>query len=94
MAVSCSITPKAIFETTINPASVAAGADGTDQTFTVTGFGLTASDFIIVAMPSLEADLVVCNAHVSANDTIKIRFCNQSAGAIDPASQTIKVIVF
>lgn len=94
MAVSCSITPKAIFETTVNPASVAAGADGTDQTFTVSGFGLTTSDFIIVTFPSLAADLMVCNAHVSANDTIKVRFCNQSAAPIDDAAQTMKVIVF
>lgn len=94
MAVTTAITPIAAFDTTVNPASVAAGANGTDQTFTVTGYGLNTSHMILVAFPSLEADLVFCNAHVSANDTIKVRFCNQSAGAIDPASQTMKVLVF
>jgi len=91
MALRAAITPSYIREVTIDPASIAA-TTVVDQTFTVSG--LRTDMFVVVAMASLEANVTFCNAHVSANNTLKIRFRNRTAGAIDPASQTAKIIAF
>jgi hypothetical protein len=94
MAMQTAVTVKKIIETSITIASIAAGADGTDQTFTISGEGLTSDDFVLLAIPGLTADCMFCNAHISANDTLKVRFENQSAAPIVPGAMTAKIIVF
>jgi hypothetical protein len=85
---------KRIIETTLTVAEVVAGADGTDQTFSITGYGLTAEDFVKVHFTDLDADLMFCNEHISANNTLKIRFSNQSAGNITAGATVTKILVF
>ncbi|MER5420336.1 hypothetical protein [Streptosporangium roseum] len=76
---------------TIDFASIAAGAVGTD---TVTVTGAATGDFVLVAPPgNLNAGLVVFG-FVSAANTVTIRVLNGTAGAIDPASASWKVTVF
>lgn len=79
------------FETTIDPASVAANV-APDQTFTVSGVEL-GQQVAMAVMPDLEANLSISNVHISADDTVKIRFCNPTAGAINPASQTLRLLI-
>jgi hypothetical protein len=93
MPMRTAITPRKIIETTLTIAEVVAGADGTDQTFTVNE-GLTAENFVMVRFTDLDADLMFCNEHISANNTLKIRFSNQSAGNITAGATTTKILVF
>lgn len=74
----------------INVGSVAANTTA-EQTFTVPGLRL--GDFVHVAKPSLNAGLGVCNARVSANNTLALTFNNNTAGAIDPAAETYLICV-
>jgi hypothetical protein len=69
---------------TINPASIAAGADAT-QTVTMTG---AATSDVVTATPEggLEAGLSFF-AYVSAANTITLVIRNHTAGAVDPASR-------
>ena len=55
--------------------------------------GAVSGDYVILGLPSgLEAGLIV-NGRVSSNDTVTVRVSNITAGAIDPASATYKVMV-
>lgn len=72
---------------TVDLASVTAGAV-TEKTLTITGAAL--GDTVIMTVPAagLTAGLCVCDARVSATDTVKVRVINGSAGTIDEASGT------
>lgn len=70
---------------TVDPASVAANTSG-ETTVTVTG--AATGDTVVVAAPDLEDNLGI-SAYVSAADTVTVRLTNVTAGAIDPASQTM-----
>ena len=76
-------------DVTIDPGSVGAAA-GLDVTATVGG--LRTGYPVSVWAESLEADLVICNAHCSAANTLKFRLVNPTAAPIDPASQTFRVV--
>jgi hypothetical protein len=71
---------------TMDFGSVSAGvtADSTGATIT----GAAAGDFVQVSATVQTAGLVY-TGYVSATDTVKTRISNVSAGAIDPASQTL-----
>ena len=75
----------------VDVASVAANITA-EQTFAVTG--LKVGDFVAVNKPSLNTGLGVCNARVSAANTLAITFNNNTAGAVDPASETYLVFWF
>lgn len=74
-------------EITVDLASVNADTEA-DATATVTG--AAAGDIVILnpKTAALTAGLLVCQAHVSAADTVKFRISNRSGGAIDEASAT------
>jgi hypothetical protein len=76
-------------EFTVNPAEVDA-AVSLDVTATVAG--LKVGYPVRVWAPDLEADLVICNEHCSAADTLTFRLVNVTALAINPASQTMYVV--
>lgn len=80
-----------IITQSLDVASVAANTTA-EQTFTVTG--LAVGDAVIVNKPALNAGLGVCNARVSAANTLALTFNNNTAGAIDPAAETYTIIVF
>lgn len=83
--------PAKKFSATINPTSVA-NATAANQTFTVSGL-TTDMDIVGICMPSLEAGVTISNAFVSATNTLSIRFSNNTAAPIDPASQTVRFSV-
>jgi hypothetical protein len=59
-----------------------------EQTFTVSG--LVATDIAVSAnKPSLSAGIGVCNARVSAANTLAIQFVNASTAAVTPAATEI-----
>ena len=76
---------------TIDVASVAANTTA-EQTFTVPG--LATNMYVAVSKPSLNAGLGVCNARVSAANTLALTFNNNTAGAIDPAPETYLLFWF
>lgn len=77
---------------TIDIASIAANVCATDSTITVTG-AVTGAECIVGSPAALNAGLQQ-SCYVSAADTVKLRTCNNTAGAIDPASATYSVRVF
>jgi len=72
---------------TVDLASVATLAT-TEKTLTITG--AVAGDSVILNAPAagLTAGMVICDARVSAADTVKLRVFNGSAGTVDEASGT------
>lgn len=77
--------------TTVDPASLAAGAAGSASTFTVPGARL--GDFVVGSFASPTSGLQI-QASVSATDTVAIGFVNSTAGIIDLAAGTVYVRVF
>ena len=77
-----------VAQVTIDPASVATITTA-EQTFTVPG--LLPGDFVFVNKPSNTTGLGVCNARVSAANTLAISFVNPTAGGVDAASESWKV---
>jgi len=75
----------------IDVASVAANTTA-EQTFTVTG--LTTDMMVFVNKPSVSAGLGICNARVSAANTLAITFNNNTAAPIDPAAETYLIFWF
>ena len=61
---------------------------------TVTVNGARANDPCLVAPPAAPDAEISFTAFVSANDTVTVRAANNSAGAVNPASATYRVMVF
>jgi hypothetical protein len=80
----------ASYSATWDPASIADGSMA-EADFTCTG--VTLGDFVI---PSASIDLagLALVAHVTAADTITAMLINNSGGAIDLSSMTIRFLVF
>lgn len=76
-------------DATLNFPSVAALSE---QSLTVSVIGARVGDFATVSTATHTAGLIY-NAVVTANDTVTIYAQNYTAGAIDPASATYRVIV-
>jgi hypothetical protein len=84
-----SAVPKFARALTLNPTSVPAASIAV-ETFSVAG--LDPTDMLVVASaPSLEAGITLVSARVSAKNVLELTFRNNTAGAIDPASQTFFV---
>lgn len=69
--------------TSDNPASIAAGAEGS-ATLTITG--ADTGDMIFVSPRGLLAGLAVADVTVTATDTVVVKLVNTSAGALDDAA--------
>jgi len=79
------------FDVTINPASVAANTTA-EQTFTVNGLG--ANDIpLVVLKPSATAGVGIVGWRNAGANTIGITFVNATAGAIDPPSESYKIVI-
>lgn len=74
---------------TYDPASLADAA-GATTTVTVTGAAL--GDFAVASF-SLDLQGITLTAWVSAADTVSVRFQNESGGALDLASGTLRACV-
>lgn len=69
----------------VDLASIAASS-AADATLTISG--AAAGDSVIINAAGLTAGLLLCQAYVSAADTVTVRLYNTTAGAIDEASAT------
>lgn len=63
------------------------------STITVTVTGARSGDAVVVR-PETAVNGIIVDGHVSASDTVTIRAVNYSSGAVDPAEQDYRVIVF
>jgi hypothetical protein len=72
--------------------SIAAGTCAADQNITVAGAAAGAE--CVVGGHSNFTGALMAQCFVSAPDTVKLRVCNNSAGAVDPPAQTHSVRVF
>lgn len=79
------------FDVTLNPASVA-GATSAEQTFTVNGLGVNDIPLAVIK-PTATAGVGIVGFRVTAANTLGITFMNATAGAIDPPSETYKIVV-
>lgn len=68
-----------------------AGQTQSSTTVTVTG---ARSGAVVLVTPLADTSGVIYSGVVTANDTVTIYAKNYTAGAIDPASTTFRVIVF
>lgn len=75
---------------TVDPASVASGVTGTD---TITVPGVALGDMVICFASSVSEGNMTIRCYVSAADTVTILYANNTAGAVDLASSTFKVLV-
>lgn len=71
--------------TSDNPASIAAGAEGTAV---LTIEGADTGDLVFVTARALLAGLVVCEATVTAADTVSVKLLNTGGGALDDAASS------
>lgn len=71
--------------TSDNPASIAAGAEGT-AVLTITG--ADTGDLVFVTARALLAGLVVVEATVTAADTVSVKLLNTGGGALDDAASS------
>lgn len=76
---------------TVDAASVAANTSAT-QNFTIAGLRVDMS-VVAIDMPSLDAGLVISDAWVSAANTLTVRFGNLTGTPINPASQTMNLLL-
>lgn len=79
-----------IIEASLTPAEVAT-ITAPAQTFTVTG--LKTGDAVFVTPPGQQAGVAICNAYVSAADTLSIQFVNPTAGNLTPTAGTHVITV-
>lgn len=75
---------------TYDPASLADGVGATSTGATVTGAAL---GDLVLASNGVDLQGITCNSYVSAADTCKTRFQNESGGVLDLASATIRYLV-
>ncbi len=67
--------------------------DGAGATTTVTVTGAALGDFVVGVSHSVDLAGITVTAYVSAADTVSVRFQNESGGAVDLASGTLRVAV-
>lgn len=65
----------------------------TQATQTVAVTGVRSGDIVIVR-PTTAVNGIITDGTVTADDTVTVRAVNYSSGAIDPASQVYRVLVF
>lgn len=68
-----------------NPASIAAGAEGT---VTLTISGADTSDLVFVTARALLAGLVVVEATVTAANTVEVKLLNTGGSGLDDAASS------
>lgn len=82
---SVCIPTKISGQITTDPANISA-ASVLKHSMTIPG--VKVGDVVFVQAPSLENNLSLGDAYVSAANTVIVRIINPTAGAINPASQT------
>lgn len=72
--------------------NVANLADGAGATSSVTVPGAALGDFVLVSLAVDLQDMIV-TGYVQAADTVEVRVQNESTGAVDLASATLRIAV-
>jgi len=75
---------------TVNPTSVLANV-AVAEAFTVAG--VKAGDFVIAFTLPLSVAVAAVHAEVTDDDEVTVTFINPTAGALDPAADTLTVFV-
>lgn len=86
-----SSVPQFVQEVTLNPANVPSSSTSV-ETFTITGIRLNTM-YHCDAL-SLEAGLAIIGCRPTATNTLELTFFNPTVAAINPASQTFRIIGF
>jgi len=60
---------------------------------TVTVQGVRVGDFVHVTPPSQTAGVAICNARVSAPNTVSVQFVNPTAAGVTPAAGVHKFLI-
>lgn len=68
-------------------------ADGAGATTTVTVTGAALGDFVVGVSHGVDLAGITVTAYVSAANTVSVRFQNESGGAVDLASATLRAVV-
>lgn len=76
-----------LVQKTYDPAAIAA-ATSANNSVTLNVPGARTGDFVIAFKPTTTAGTVVCDARVSAADTVQVTLGNFTAGSLDPGSET------
>lgn len=79
------------FDVVLDPVAVSA-ASSEEQDFTVAGLGVNDVPLSLIK-PSLTAGVGIGNIRVKAANTLSVTFINPTAGAVNPASETYKLVV-
>jgi hypothetical protein len=79
------VAPMILLSQTLTPASVVSQTTA-EQTFTVTG--LVANQPVFINKPSAQPGLGIVGARTSTTNTLAIQYCNPTANAITPATET------
>ena len=61
------------------------------QTVTITG---ARSGDAVIVRPTTAVNGIILDGTVTADDTVTVRALNYSSGAVDPASQVYRILVF
>jgi hypothetical protein len=67
-------------------------ADGAGATTTVTVTGAALGDYVLISH-SVDLAAISVTGYVSASNTVSVRFQNESTGAVDLASGTLRALV-
>ncbi len=67
--------------------------DGARESTTVTVTGAALGDFVVAVSVSVDAAGGVLSGYVSAADTVTVDLLNETGGALDLASATLRVLV-
>lgn len=81
------------FFTYLGTLDVASLADGVGATSTLTVLGVALGDQVLAISMGVDLQGITVTGYVSAANTVSIRFQNESAGTLDLASTTIRVLV-
>lgn len=77
------------YQVTTNPGSIGAGAE---LVLTATVAGLQANDIVYINKPSNTAGISISQVYASDTDELTLKLYNSSGGAVDPASETYKLV--
>jgi fructose-1,6-bisphosphatase/inositol monophosphatase family enzyme len=73
--------------------NLASLADGAGATTTVTVNGVALGDIVIGVSLGVDLQGILMTGYVSAANTVSVRFQNETAGTLDLASTTLRVLV-
>ena len=69
------------------------GCDGAATATTVTVTGAALGDFVVAVSLGLDAAGLILSGYVSATNTVTVRLQNETGGAVDLTSTTVRALV-